>query len=44
MIIQMKNTRGNWPTKKETFVNNYLQIFVKFVKYVTVHICNDTLL
>jgi hypothetical protein len=32
MIKQIKNTGGNWPTTKETLVNNYLQIFVKFVK------------
>ena len=32
MIKQIKNTGGNWPTMNETLVNNYLQIFVKFVK------------
>jgi len=29
IIIQIKNTGGNWPMTNETFVNNYLQIFVK---------------
>ena len=33
MIKQIKKTTGsNWPTTNETLVNNYLQIFVKFVK------------
>jgi len=32
MIKQIKNTGGDWPMKNETLVNNYLQIFVKFVK------------
>ena len=33
MIKQtIKHTVGNWPTANETLVNNYLQIFVKFVK------------
>jgi hypothetical protein len=34
MIRQIKNTGGNWPTTNETLVNNYLQIFVKFVKSI----------
>ena len=34
MIKQIKNTGGIWPMTNETFVNNYLQIFVKFVKSV----------
>ena len=34
MIKQIKYTGGNWPTMNETLVNNYLQIFVKFVKSV----------
>ena len=34
MIKQIKNTGGNWPTTNGTLVNNYLQIFVKFVKSV----------
>jgi hypothetical protein len=34
MIKQIKNTDGNWPTTKETLVNNYLQIFVKSVKAI----------
>ena len=33
MVKQMKNTGGNWPTTKETLVNNYLKSFVQFVKY-----------
>jgi hypothetical protein len=31
---QIKNTGGNWPTTNETLVNNYLQIFVRFVKSI----------
>ena len=34
MIKQIKNTGGNWPTVNETLINNYLQIFVKFVKSI----------
>jgi len=34
MIKQIKNTGGNWPTTNETLVNNYLQIFVKFVNSI----------
>jgi len=34
MIRQIKNTGGNWPATNETLVNNYLQIFVKFVKSI----------
>ena len=34
MIKQIKNTGGNWPTTNETFVNNYLPIFVKFVQTI----------
>ena len=34
MIKQIKNNGGNWPTSNETLVNNYLQIFVKFVKSI----------
>ena len=34
MIKHIKNTGGDWPMKNETLVNNYLQIFVKFVKSV----------
>jgi hypothetical protein len=30
----MINTGGNWHTMNETLVNNYLQIFVKFVKSI----------
>jgi hypothetical protein len=32
MIKQTNNAGGNWPTMNEKLVNNYLQIFVKFVK------------
>jgi hypothetical protein len=32
MVKQINNTGGNWPTTNETLVNNYLPIFVKFVK------------
>jgi hypothetical protein len=32
MKKQIKNIGGDWPPMKETLVNNYLQIFVKFVK------------
>ena len=34
MIKQIKNTGGNWPMTNETFVNNYLPIFVKFVRTI----------
>jgi len=34
MIKKIKNTGGIWPMMNETLVNNYLQIFVKFVKSV----------
>jgi hypothetical protein len=34
MIKQIKNTGGNSPTTNETLFNNYLQIFVKFVKSI----------
>jgi len=34
MIKQIKNTGGNWPMTNVTLVNNYLQIFVKFVKSI----------
>ena len=34
MIKQIKNTGDNWPTTNETRVNKYLQIFVKFIKYI----------
>ena len=34
MIKQIKNTGRIWPMMNETFVNNYLQIFVKFVKSI----------
>ena len=34
MIKQIKNTGGNWPMTNATLVNNYLQIFVKFVKSI----------
>ena len=33
-IKQIKNTGGDWPTTNETLVNNYLQIFVNFVKSI----------
>jgi len=29
-----QNTGGNWSRTNETLVNNYLQIFVKFVKSI----------
>ena len=34
VIKQTQNTGGNWPTANGTVVNNYLQIFVKFVKSI----------
>ena len=34
MIKQIKDTCGDWPTTKETLVNNYLQIFVNFAKSI----------
>jgi len=44
MIKQIKNTCGNWPTMNERLANDYLQIFVKFVKSIDFQTCNDTLL
>jgi hypothetical protein len=44
MIEQIKNTCGNWPMTNETPVNDYLQIFVKFVKSIDFQTCNDTVL
>jgi hypothetical protein len=44
IIKQIKNTCGNWLTMNETLVNDYLQIFVKFVKSIDFQTCNDTLL
>jgi len=32
MIRGIKYTDGNWPAKNETLINNYQNIFVKFVK------------
>jgi hypothetical protein len=32
MINQIKNAGGTWPTTNETLANNYLPIFVKFIK------------
>jgi hypothetical protein len=40
MIKQIKNTGGNWPKTNKTLVNNYLQIFVKFVKSIDLQFCN----
>ena len=34
VIKQIKDTGGNWPTTYEKLVNNHLQIFVKFVKFI----------
>ena len=34
MVKQIENTGGNWPTTKEILVNNYLKIFVQFVKSI----------
>jgi len=34
MIKQIKNTGDIWPMTNETFVNNYSQISVKYVKSV----------
>jgi hypothetical protein len=34
MINQIKNRGGDWPMTNETLVNNYLQIFVNFVKSI----------
>jgi hypothetical protein len=34
MIKQIKNTGGNLPKTIETIVNNYLSIFVKFIKSI----------
>ena len=34
MIKQVKDTGGDWSTKKETLVNNYLHIFVNFAKSI----------
>jgi hypothetical protein len=34
MKKQIKNIGGEWRPTKETLVNNYLQIFVEFVKSI----------
>jgi len=34
MIKQIKTASANWPTMTETLVNNYLPIFVNFVKSI----------
>jgi hypothetical protein len=34
MIKQIKNTCGTWPPMNETLVNDYLQLFVKFIKSI----------
>jgi len=34
VIERIKNTGGDWPTTNETLVNNYLQMFVNFVKSI----------
>jgi hypothetical protein len=31
---ETKNIGGDWPPTKETLVNKYLQIFVKFIKSI----------
>jgi hypothetical protein len=36
MIKQIKTSGGDWPTTIEKLVNNYLQIFVNFVKSIDV--------
>jgi hypothetical protein len=32
MIKQIKHNCGTWPLTNETLVNDYLQLFVKFIK------------
>ena len=44
MIKHIKNTCDNWSATNDTLGNNYLQIFVKFVKSIDFHTCNDILL
>jgi hypothetical protein len=34
MIKQITTTGGDWPTTNEKLINNYLQIFVNFVKSI----------
>jgi hypothetical protein len=34
MIKQIKTTGDEWPTTNEKLVNNYIQIFVNFVKSI----------
>ena len=34
MMKQIKDTGGDWPTTKETLINNYLKIFVNFAKSI----------
>jgi hypothetical protein len=36
MIKQIKTSGGDWPTTNGKLVNNYLQIFVNFVKSIEV--------
>jgi hypothetical protein len=34
MVKQIKNTCGTWPPTHETLVNDYLQLFVTFIKSI----------
>ena len=42
MIKEIQNTGGTWPPTHEISVNDYLQLFVKFIKSINLAICNDT--
>ena len=33
-IKQIQNTGGTWPPTHETLVNDYIQLFVKFIKSI----------
>ena len=34
MIKQIQNTGGSWPPTHGTLVNDYIQLFVKFIKTI----------
>ena len=36
MIKQIRNTSGTWPPTHETLINDYLQLFVKFIKSIDI--------
>jgi len=41
MVKQIKNTGDNWPTTKETLVNNYLKFLYNLLNLWTFQIYSD---